>query len=106
MEGESKDPDLVYERITAEIQRIMREGIDTQRFEIDKRVRYGEKISSINDVKACADAMLYYHFDCDDITLFEDVEIIASLTAQECREALAELFDINKSSISIVMDKI
>ncbi len=106
MEGESKDPDLVYERITAEIQRIMREGIDTQRFEIDKRVRYGEKISSINDVKACADAMLYYHFDCDDITLFEDVDIIASLTAQECREALAELFDINKSSISIVMDKI
>ena len=49
--------------------------------------------------------MLYYHMDCDDVTLFEDVDMIASLTAQECQQALPELFDIDKSSISIVTDK-
>jgi predicted Zn-dependent peptidase len=105
IEGESEDPDLVYQRICREIERLEKEGIDRKRFEIDKRVRYGEKISSINDVKACADAMLYYHMDCDDVTLFEDVDMIASLTAQECQQALPELFDIDKSSISIVTDK-
>ena len=105
IEGESEDPDLVYQRICREIERLEKEEIDKKRFEIDKRVRYGEKISSINDVKACADAMLYYHMDCDDVTLFEDVDMIASLTAQECQQALPELFDIDKSSISIVTDK-
>ncbi len=105
IEGESEDPNLVYQRICREIERLEKEGIDKKRFEIDKRVRYGEKISSINDVKACADAMLYYHMDCDDVTLFEDVDMIASLTAQECQQALPELFDIDKSSISIVTDK-
>ena len=105
IEGESNDPDEVNERIRQEIIRLEREGIDKERFEIDKRVRYGEKISSINDVKACADAMLYYHFDCDDMTLFDDVEIIASLTAEECQAAIPQLFDIDKSSISIVKSK-
>ena len=105
IEGESKDPDLVNQRICQEIKRLEKEGIDTKRFEIDKRVRYGEKISSINDVKACADAMLYYHMDCDDVTLFEDVDMIAYLTAEECQQAIPQLFDVEKNTISIVKNK-
>ena len=105
IEGESKDPDEVARRIFAEIERLKTEGLDKEAFETDKRVRYGEKVSSINDVKACADAMLYYHFDCGDVTLFDDLDIIASLTAKECEDMIDDLFSVQRSSISIVQSK-
>lgn len=105
IEGESKDPQQVYERICAEIERMSKEGIDEERFEIDKRVRYGEKVSSINDVKACAEAMLYYHLDSKEISLFDDLDVIASLTAEDCNSMIGELLDPQRSSISIVTGK-
>ena len=105
IEGESKDPDEVSRRIFAEIERLKTEGLDKAAFETDKRVRYGEKVSSINDVKACADAMLYYHFDCGDVTLFDDLDIIASLTAEECEQAIDDIFCAGRSSLSIVKNK-
>ena len=105
IEGESKDPDEVARRIFAEIERLKSEGLDKEAFETDKRVRYGEKVSSINDVKACADAMLYYHFDCGDVTLFDDLDIIASLTAEECEQAIDDILCAERSSLSIVKNK-
>lgn len=105
IEGESKDPDEVAKRIYAEIERLRKEGLDKSAFETDKRVRYGEKVSSINDVKACAEAMLYYHFDCGDVTLFDDLEIIASLTAKECEDMIDDILNAERSSISIVQSK-
>lgn len=105
IQGESKDPDEVARRIFAELERLKKDGLDKENFETDKRVRYGEKIASINDVKACADAMLYYHFDCDDVTLFDDLEIIASLTAEQCEEMFDDILDPQRSSLSIVTNK-
>ncbi len=105
IDGESKDPDEVSRRIFAELERLKKEGLDTEAFETDKRVRYGEKVSSINDVKACADAMLYYHFDCGDVTLFDDLDIIACLTAKECEQAIDDILDPQRSSLSIVTNK-
>ena len=105
VEGESADPQKVCELVYEEIGRLIKEGIDAERFEIDKRVRYGEKVSSINDVKACAEAMLYYRLDSKELTLFDDLDIIASLTVQECNSMISELFDIQRSSLSIVTNK-
>ena len=105
IEGEAADPHKVYERVCKEIERLKAEGIDKQRFEIDKRVRYGEKVSSINDVKACAEAMLYYHLDNKELTLFDDLEIIASLTVDECNALIGEILDVERSSLSIVTNK-
>ena len=105
IEGESADPQKVCELVYEEIGRLVKEGIDAERFEIDKRVRYGEKVSSINDVKACAEAMLYYRLDSKELTLFDDLDIIASLTVQECNSMISELFDIQRSSLSIVTNK-
>ncbi len=105
IEGESKDPDEVARRIYAELERLKKDGLDIEAFETDKRVRYGEKVASINDVKACADAMLYYHFDCGDVTLFDDLDMIASLTAAECEQAIDDILNAQRSSISIVTNK-
>ena len=89
----------------AELERLKNEGIDIESFETDKRVRYGEKVSSINDVKACADAMLYYSFDCDDLTLFDDLDMIASITAEDCENMIDDILNTERSSISIVKNK-
>lgn len=105
VEGESSQPDEVARRIYAEIERLKKEGIDTELFETDKRVRYGEKVSSINDVKACADAMLYYSFDCEDMTLFDDLGMIASITAEDCENMIDDILNTDRSSISIVTNK-
>ncbi len=82
MDGESDDPDAVFERICRETERIGKKGLSKPDFERAKRVLWGEYIRSFNDVEEFARSFMTMHmygadyFDFDKVyrkVTFEDV---------------------------------
>lgn len=98
--GESRDPDEVFARICAEIQRVKTEGFDEENFEIIKKSRYGGIVRALNNVEACADSMVESYLN--GTSVFDEAEELAKLTIDDCMKALDELFNINSAAISIV----
>ncbi|MBQ8966317.1 pitrilysin family protein [Ruminococcus sp.] len=98
--GESKDPDEVYRRILAEVERVKREGFDKDNFDILKKSRYGSMVRTMGNVEGLADAMTESYFN--GTTVFDEAEVLAEMTIEDCRAALDELFDEENSAISII----
>lgn len=98
--GESRDPDEVYRRVLAEIERVKREGFDEESFDIIKKSRYGSMVRMLGNVEGLADSMAESYFN--GTTVFDEAEALAEITEEECRAALDELFDEENSAISII----
>ena len=98
--GESHDPEEVYKRLCREIERVRKEGLDEKRFNICKKLKYGDLVRAAADVETCANGMVEAYFN--GTSIFDESDIIAELTLEDCRKALDLLFDPENSSISIV----
>ncbi|MBR1864598.1 MAG: insulinase family protein [Ruminococcus sp.] len=98
--GESRDPDEVFRRLCAEIERIKQEGFDEEEFSVIKKARYGSYIRSLNNVENCADSMVDSYFN--GTAVFDDAEALSKLTVEDCMKALDTMFDPEKSAISII----
>lgn len=98
--GESRDPDEVYRRVLAEIDRAKREGFDKESFELIKRSRYGSIVRMLGSVEGLADSMAESYFN--GTTVFDEAEALAEIDVEDCRAALEELFDEENSAISII----
>ncbi len=98
--GEAPDPELVYDKICAEIERVKSEGLSKELFEIVKKSFYGGRVSRFNSVEHIATGMLYSHFLGYDA--FDALEIIANMQLYDLEKRLkTQLFE-EKSSISVV----
>lgn len=98
--GESKNPDEVFKKVIAEIERVKVDGLDKERFEIIKKSKYGQIIRSFNNVEACASLMLNSHFI--GVDAFETLETLATIKLEDVQNSLSELFDTSKAAISII----
>lgn len=98
--GESKDPEEVYRRICLEIERLDKEGLDPEEFEIHRKAKYGGFVRSTANAEACADAMLASY--TNGISAFSRVDILAEITVEDAQQALKKLFNSEYSAISIV----
>ena len=98
--GESHNPDEVYKRLCDEIERVKKDGLDEKRFNICKKLKYGDIVRAVADVENCANAMVESHFN--GTTVFDEAEILAQMTAEDCMNELDLLFNPDYSSISIV----
>ncbi len=98
--GESKDPDEVYRRIIAELDRVQREGFDKENFEILKKSRYGSMVRTLGSVEGIADSMTESYFN--GTTVFDEAEVLAEMTIEDCMAAVSELFNEENSAISII----
>ena len=98
--GESRDPDEVYRRFNAEVERVKKEGFDKDSFDIVKKSRYGSIVRMFGNVEGLADSMTASYFN--GTTVFDEAEALAEITAEDCRAALDTLFDEENSAISIV----
>lgn len=99
--GESKSPQEVFKRIKDEIERIKKEGIDPDLFEIIKKAEYGKLISGLNSAEKCATLM----FESDlliGVDAFENIESLASINEKDIMDCIDILFDNSKTAISIV----
>ena len=101
--GESHDPEELYRRYLAEIERVKTEGFDKSQFDMIKRSMYGEIVRGMNNPERAADYLAESYFENSDA--FYEAQVLAEMTVEDCENAVREMFDPEKSSISVVDNK-
>ncbi|MCR5166946.1 MAG: insulinase family protein [Oscillospiraceae bacterium] len=99
-EGESKDPEKVYELINQEITRRMECGFEEERFENVRKSYYGRLIRDLNIPEALATNMI--NCTLEGTNAFTEMDIVASVTLEDIEKRLRKQFDINRSVLSII----
>lgn len=99
--GESKDPDKTLEIIKEEIERLRKEGITKEDFEIAKKAIYGSNIGLFNRPKNIANAMIGMDFAKREI--FRSIDAIANVNLEDVEKRFSEQLDTNNCSLSVVL---
>ncbi len=97
--GDSREPDLVSEEVIKELYRLKKEGIPEEDFEIIKKTTYSELIGAFNNVGTVAKAM--FNANLNDISIYDNFEMVSSVTYKDITDALEQL-DIENSSLSVI----
>ena len=98
--GQAKDPELVYEKIKLEINKIKENGINKEDFERIKKMIYGDYVKEYNEVADIARMFLADYFK--GINSFDYLEEIETINEQYTESILKNLFDEEKMVISVV----
>lgn len=99
-EGESRNPREVQSRIISEIERLKRDGLDPDEFEIIKKAFYGTQLRRFGNVESVANSMVAAHFD--GVSLYDSIEICANVEFEDVAKRLENSFDTNRCAISII----
>lgn len=89
--GESETPREVAAMVRAEIARLQKEGVDPVIFNLVKHQCYGELISSLESADDAADSLLSAQLK--GYTLEQQIEALASLTAEDMNAAIVKAFN-------------
>ena len=98
--GEAPDPELVYDKITEEIDRAKKEGLNRELFENTKKQFYGGRVALFNSVENVATSMMGAYFEGHDA--FDALEIIKGITFEDLCSQFKEQFNEKYSSISVI----
>ena len=98
--GQSKNPELVYEKIKQEINNIKENGINKEDFDRIKKMIYGDYVKEYNEVADIARMFLADYFK--GINSFDYLEEIETINEQYTQSILKNLFDEEKMVISVV----
>jgi len=99
--GESNDYDKVRERITAELRRVMNEGIDRETFDRIKKKHYGSFIMNFNDVDSLANSLVGEYFNGDG--LFDQLSVLESITVEDVENRLRSAINLENSAMSVIL---
>ena len=98
--GDAKDPHYVFDEITAQAERLGREGIDGSFYEQIRRASYGQMIRSLNSFENIAVSMTegyFRHFD-----YYHFPEVFAAVTKADVEAFLRENITPERAALSIV----
>ena len=98
--GESPDGREVQKRITARIRALQASGISKADFERIRKKLYGRSIMQFNDIDGIANAMVSAYF-CKE-GLFDETEILQSLTLDEVNARLRTALQTDCASLSVI----
>lgn len=98
--GESKNPEKVFEKIKKEIIEIRKTGISADCFERNIKLAIGGAVRSYNEVETLANAMVSAEFSGGNI--FSQLEILKEITVREINRSLIENLNLENSVISII----
>ena len=98
--GESPDGREVQKRITARIRALQESGISEANFERIRKKLYGRSIMQFNDIDGIANAMVSAYF-CKE-GLFDETEILQSLTLDEVNARLRTALQTDCASLSVI----
>lgn len=98
--GESDSPEKVKEAILERISFLKENGIDKNRFEEVKRMKYGSEIKSFNDIETLANALMSAHFEGYEI--FDIFEAYKNITVDDAQSLLNECFNEDKCVLSVI----
>ncbi len=100
VEGESANPDAVYERVMDYIQNLMDKGLSKDLVERTKKVIWGDYIKSYNDIEEFAHAFLNLYMADAMYTDYE--KVYDSVTYEDVMNRLKNLYSKDKTAISII----
>lgn len=98
--GESPDGREVQKRITERILQLQETGISEADFERIRKKLYGRSIMQFNDIDGIANAMVSAYF-CKE-GLFDETEILQSLTLDEVNARLRTALQTDCASLSVI----
>ena len=98
--GESPNGREVQKRITARIRALQESGISKADFERIRKKLYGRSIMQFNDIDGIANAMVSAYF-CKE-GLFDETEILQSLTLDEVNARLRTALQTDCASLSVI----
>lgn len=98
--GESPDGREMQKRITARIRALQESGISKADFERIRKKLYGRSIMQFNDIDGIANAMVSAYF-CKE-GLFDETEILQSLTLDEVNARLRTALQTDCASLSVI----
>lgn len=100
IEGESKDPDKVYEIILEELEKLNQVGLSEEDFERAKKVIWGQYIRSHNDIEdyACTFIQLLFM----GIDYFDYYEVYKTVTFEDVKKRFAVHFKSEHSALSVI----
>lgn len=101
VDGESKDPDAVYARITEYIDELRKKGLSEEEFLRIKKVIWGDYIRSYNDIEGIAHSFLSMSFL--DINYFDYFEEYEKITFEDVKKRFLEQFDNEYCVLSVIM---
>lgn len=100
IEGESKDPQKVYDEVIKYIDNLQKDGLCEEDFIRAKKIIWGKYIRSYNDIEDFAHQFLSDSFV--DIDYFSYYDVYKTITFDDVKKRFKEHFDKNYSAISIV----
>ncbi len=98
--SESSDPDKVYSLFLDYVEKMKREGLDKEAFELSKRTVYASNIKSFDSVDDIGNNFIFNYFDGADI--LDTPEIINSITYEYVSELFEKTFKEEYYAMSIV----
>ena len=98
--GTSRQPQKVIDRINEEIQNAIKNGLNAEDFERNKKMIYGNYITDYNSVEETAKMFLADYFK--GINSFDYLEEYGNVTKEYAESILKEVLDLNKEVVSIV----
>ena len=98
--GESRAPEQAAAKIRETIDRVKREGLSREEFEIAKRAVYGDGISSLNSVSNIANMIADYHFNGNE--LFAAIDAVAEARKADIDRRLTEMLDTDNCTLSVI----
>ena len=98
--GQSRNPRKVYERINEEIQNAIKNGLNKEDFERNKKKVYGDYITEYNSVEDTARMFLADYFK--GVNSFDYLEEYNNVNVKYAEKVLKKVFDLNKEVLSIV----
>ena len=99
--GTSREPKKVINRINEEIENAVKNGLNEEDFERNKKKIYGDYITDYNSVEETARMFLADYFK--GINSFDYLEEYGNVTKEYAESVLKEVLIMNKEVISIVM---
>lgn len=101
--GESQKVEVLKQKIFETVQDAKINGINKEAFERSKRVLCGQFMAVLDKVESLGNEyMMAYHKGAN---LFEYAKVCKSLTIEDARKRINELFDESRCAVSVVMPK-
>ncbi len=100
--GESYEYEKVREYINEELQRVINEGINEEDFDRIKKKHYGNFIMNFNDIDSISNSLIGAYFNGDG--LFEQLEVLESITVDDVNNRLRTAINIENSSMSVIKE--
>lgn len=101
--GQSKNPQVIYERFKTEVEKFKKNGLNEEHFERIKRKIYGDYVTEYNSVGDIARMFLSDSFK--GINSFDYIEKYNTVTREYVEQVLREVFDEKKMVLSVVRPK-